>query len=149
MIVFAPRNKQHLFRNCTLNLDGCTVSDSTCVKNLSVHLDQPLNMDKHISALAKSCFAQIRAIGRIRPYLTVNACKILVCSLITLRLDYGNALLFGINRTLLAKLQRVQNTASRLITLTRKHDHISLLYLKSFTSYPWNSEFNTNLCCTF
>jgi hypothetical protein len=48
-----------------------------------------------------------------------NVCKTLVCSPITSRLDYGNALLYGVNASVLAKLQRVHNTAARLIVVTR------------------------------
>ena len=46
-------------------------------------------------------------------------------SLVTSRLDYGNALLFEVNSGLINKLQRVQNTAARLITRTKKHNHIT------------------------
>jgi hypothetical protein len=55
---------------------------------------QALNMEKHVSALVKSCFAQIRTIGRIKPYLSESACKTLVATLVTSRIDYGNAILY-------------------------------------------------------
>ena len=44
---------------------------------------------------------------------------------VTSRLDNGNALLYGISEYLLAKLQRVQNAADRLITRTKKQEHIT------------------------
>ena len=77
-------------------------------------------MENNVSALVKSCFAQIRTIGRIRPYLTEIACNTLVATLVTSRMDYGNAILYGINNNVLPKLQRVQNTAARLITRKKK-----------------------------
>ena len=82
-------------------------------------------MDKQVSAISKSCHFQIRNISRIRPYITESACKTLVCSLVTSRLDYGNALLHGIPSNLTQKLQRIQNTAARLILLKKKTDHIT------------------------
>ena len=82
-------------------------------------------MVNQVSAISKACFYQIRNVGRIRSYITENACKTLVCSLVTPRLHYGNALLYGINKSLLEKLQRVQNMGARLITRTKKHDHIT------------------------
>ena len=42
-----------------------------------------------------------------------------------IRDSYGNALLYGINKQLTNKLQRIQITAARIITRTRKHDRIT------------------------
>ena len=82
-------------------------------------------MDHQASAITKSCFHQIRNIGRIRSLITDDACKTLVCSLVTSRLDYGNALLYGTNNSVQNKLQRIQNTAARLIMRKRKHESIT------------------------
>ena len=83
-------------------------------------------MEKQGSSLAKSCFLQIRNIGRIRPYISNDACKTLVsAALVTSRLDYGNVLLFGVNASPITKLQRIQSTAVRLITRTKKCEHIT------------------------
>lgn len=125
LIIFAPKHRVKELGNCQLVLDGTIVTDVTCVKNLGVYLDKSLSMEQHIAAVSKSCFNQIRNIGRIRSYITDSACKTLVCSLITSRLDYGNALLYDVNASALAKLQRVQNTAARLIARRKKYDHIT------------------------
>jgi len=41
------------------------------------------------------------------------------------RLDYCNSLLYGVNDSLLKKLQIVHNAAARVVTGVRKFDHIS------------------------
>ena len=46
-------------------------------------------------------------------------------SFITCHLDRCNSLLYGLPDTLIAKLQRIQNSAARLVTRTRGHDHIT------------------------
>ena len=74
-------------------------------------------MEKHVSAMVKSCFAQIRTIERITPYLTESACKTLVATLVTSRMDYGNAILYGINNNVLSKLQRVLSPAKDSTTI--------------------------------
>ena len=83
-------------------------------------------MEKHSNTLTKSCYFHLRNIGRIRNYITEDACKTLVNSLVTSRLDYGNALLIGTSKQLTDKLQRVHNTAARIITRSKsKFDHIT------------------------
>ena len=72
----------------------------------------------------------IRLIGRIRKYLPSDGLKVLVNSLVISRLDYCNSLLCDIPKYQRDKLQRIQNTAARMITEARSSDHITPL-LKS------------------
>jgi len=105
------------------------------VRNLGVYLDSSLTMYKQVNAVSRACHYQIRNIGCIRQFITTDACKTLVNSLVTSRLDYGNALLYGIRKLLTAHLQGVQNSAARLITRTRKREHI-IPVLKSLHWLP-------------
>ena len=41
------------------------------------------------------------------------------------KLDYCNSLLYGLLNFLTAKLKSVQNSAARLVCMTRKFDHIT------------------------
>ena len=57
--------------------------------------------------------------------LSLTNAEQLVHAFMTSRLDYCNALLGGCPARLINKLQLVQNTAARVLTRTRKNDHIS------------------------
>ena len=46
-------------------------------------------------------------------------------SFITIKLDYCNSLFCGLPEYLIYRLHSSQNAAARLITLTKKHDHIT------------------------
>ena len=67
----------------------------------------------------------IANIGRIRKHLTTDATKTLIHSLVTSRIDYGNALMNAAPSQEIQKLQRVQNSCARLITRTPRRAHIS------------------------
>ena len=57
--------------------------------------------------------------------LSEDASKTLVQAFVSCRLDYCNSLFFGISEGLMNRLQSVQNAAARLVTGTRRSDHIS------------------------
>jgi len=69
-----------------------------------------------------------------------------VNSLVTSRLDYANVLLCGANCKVIDKLQRIQNTAARLITLTKKRDHITpVLYSLHWVPVPYRVQYKVIL----
>ena len=67
----------------------------------------------------------LRNINRIKSFLSTHNLKTIVNALIYSRLDYCNALYAGLNQSLIHRLQLVQNAAARLITGTRRSDHIT------------------------
>ena len=84
-----------------------------------------MSMKQQINSVVKSCNFQLRSIGQIRQYLTSEAASSLIHAFISSRLDYGNSLLAGLPDTELLKLQKVQNTAARILTRTKRYEHIS------------------------
>ena len=61
----------------------------------------------------------------MKPLLSHQHFETVIHAFITSRLDYGNALYFGVSQSSLARLQSVQNAAARLLTGTRKREHIT------------------------
>ena len=82
-------------------------------------------MEQQVSALFKSCGHQIHMIGQIVKFLTPRATEQLVHSFVTSRLDNCKSVLFGLPDKLIHRLQLIQHRAARLITHTKKHDHIT------------------------
>ncbi|WP_419607847.1 hypothetical protein, partial [Thiolapillus sp.] len=78
-----------------------------------------------MSKVCQTAYLESRRIGSIRKYLTAEATKTLVSSLVISRLDYCNSLLAGVPLTHLTKLQRVVNNASRLAIRASKCKRIS------------------------
>ena len=73
-------------------------------------------MQAQVAQIAKSCYHQIRNIGQIRSSITDDACKTLVHALVTARLDYTNALLYGLPQTTLQRLHHASVATSALST---------------------------------
>ena len=82
-------------------------------------------MSDHVASVCRSCFFQLRQLRLVRGSLTTDSVKTLVHAFISSRLDYCNSLLVGVSGDLLNRLQSVQNAAARMVTGTRKYDHIT------------------------
>ena len=124
-IVFSPKFQGNAIQDLYINMEPNTISSVPKVKNLGVYLDHNLTMDNQVDSICKSCYWQIRNIGKIRRYISDDACKNLIHALVTSKLDYCNALLYGLPHKLTDRLQRVQNRAPRLVSRTRRHEHIT------------------------
>ena len=122
--LIVQRNKK-ASSHYSLNIDGCDISASSHVRNLGVTFDGNINLEKHVNNICRSAYYNIFKIGKVRKYLSQAATKQLVHALVILKLDYANALLYGLPSSVLSKLQRVQNMAARMITKTKKSEHIS------------------------
>ena len=64
-------------------------------------------------------------LGKIRRYLDRSSTEILICAFVSSKLDHCNSILYEPPVYKLNRLQLLQNTAARIVTLTRKFDHIS------------------------
>jgi len=123
LIIFNPKHLVRVNEELQLQVGKNTVSVASSGKNLGVYF--VTSMERQINAISKTCYYQIRNIGHIRWYITLDSCKTLAHALITSQLDYGNALLYGLPSTLMTQLQKVQNYSARLVTLTHKREHIT------------------------
>ena len=82
-------------------------------------LDNHIAMDAQIQYVCRSTLYHIRNISAIRQLIPQSAAAQLIHSLVTSRLDYCNSLLYGVPKCKREQLQRVQNIAARVVTLTR------------------------------
>ena len=125
VIVFTSQRNEKYVESISVNIGEENIKPSKCVRNLGAMLDTNMTMEKQIRSVCKSCYGQLRQISHIRKYLSTDATKSLVNSLVTSRMDYCNVLLCGVPKTLLNKLQHLQNTAARIITKTSRYNHIT------------------------
>ena len=108
---------------------------SLCVGDESVAAYQParslgITFDEHIfmstfSCTCRSSFYHLRNQSRIRKYLTKESAAVAVHAFVTLKLDYGNAFLYGLPKYQLQRLQYVQNTVAIVVCQISKFQHIT------------------------
>ncbi len=125
ILLIGPINSTQNLVDYNLHLDGCTVTFSK-VKNVGVILDSNLSFENHISHVTKSAFFYLRNIAKLRTMVPFSDAEKLVHAFMTSRLENCNALLGGCSTSYINKLQVVQNADARVLTRSRKYDHMIL-----------------------
>ena len=123
LVWFVPA---HLKRNVlpvSLNIGDKSISPSDRVRNLGVVFDSQMSMSGHINSLCSSLTYQLRNISRIRRFLDYDTCHLVTRALVLSRINYGNGLLLGANKSDIQRLKRIQNWAAKLVCKSHKWDH--------------------------
>ena len=97
-----------------LTVGNCNVSAASTVQNIGAILCCSLSMEDDIKAKCMSAWWQLYQISKIKKFLTLEQLKCVTVSLVLSRLDQNMIILHNLPELLLAKLQRVQNSAARL-----------------------------------
>jgi len=101
-----------------------TVQTVDTARDLGVVTDSGLSVTDQVSVICRAAYYQLCQLHTVTRCLTPEATKTTVQEFISCRLDYCNALLYGIMEDLLRRLQSVQNAAARLVTGSCRSDHI-------------------------
>ena len=126
MVIATPRiARDHDFQR-VISVCGAEIAPlSSAVRNLGVHMASDLSLDTHVSLLSRVCFAQLRSISRVKRYLDQATLEKVVHAFVTSKLDYCNSLLLGAPAKIMARVQRIQNAAARIVSGTPIHHHIT------------------------
>ena len=95
------------------------------VRDLGITLDSTLTLRTHINNICRSGSLSLHELSKIRKFLSQKDTERVVHAFISSKLDYCNGLFYGLPSSEIQKLQRLQNAAARLITRTKKSDHIT------------------------
>ena len=95
------------------------------VNNLGIIIDKDLKFVQQVNSVCKISYYHLKLIARKRKFLSCEALRTSVSSFVLSRLNYCSSLYCGLPEYLLDKLQKVQNCAARLISLTPQHSHMA------------------------
>ena len=113
-----PAKTQIMWLGTSQQLDKITARDvqllltEVSARNLGV-IDSQLSLDAHVAAVCRSGYYQLRQLRPVTRSLSADAAKTLVQAFISSRLDYCNALLYGVSDRLMRRLQSIQDDAVR------------------------------------
>ena len=124
-IIIGTRQQLNKLQAMNIKVGSSGEKPSCQVKNLGSWLDSNLNMRHHITNACKAGFFYLHNIRCIKKYLSRDSLLTLVHAFNTSRLDYSSALLYGLPKEQIAKLQCVQNAAARWIMDIWKYSHIT------------------------
>ena len=125
LILIGSKQQLAKLQPISFSVGNSTINNSSAVKNLGCWFDANLSMSKHITNVCNSAFFYLHNIRSIKKYLHEDSLHTLVLAFVTNRLDYCNSLLHGASKEQIAKVQRVQNAAARLLMNVGKHSHIT------------------------
>ena len=94
-------------------------------RDLGVYMDATLSFDEHITSVTSSCLSSLSQINRIKHLLDKNILLNVINALVFSKLYYCSSVWSSTTKKNINKLQNVQNFAARIITRSRKFDHIT------------------------
>ena len=126
LLLISSRSRQSLAL-IHLQVGEEKICPSESVPNLGVHFDQDACTCEKV---CQASFYHPWNISKIRRYLSQDTTEILIHAYITSKLDNCNSLLYGRSTFMINKLQIIQNAAARIVTFTKKTDHITAVLCK-------------------
>ena len=104
---------------------GKELLPTNSVKDLGVIFDATLSFDCHITAFTASNISKLAQINRAKHAFNPNLLVIIINMLVFSKLFYCSTVWSNTSDRNIRKLQHVQNFAARIISGTRKFDHIT------------------------
>ena len=129
-LVMGSSHQLQQLTNTAIWIGDETVTASSSARNIGAIFDDKVSMKEHVQYICKSCYYHLRNIGKVRHCLTQGATETLVHAFIASKLDHMNGLLSGIPDCLLGRLQRIQNNAARIVTKSKRRDHITPVLMR-------------------
>ena len=125
LLLFGTRQLVSKLTDVTVPFLGQQLRPVSSAKDLGVILDSGLTFNDHILSLSSSLLFSLCQISRIRHLFSKEVLYITINSIVFSKLFYCSAVWSGTYKQNIHKLQLLQNFAARILTETKKYDHIT------------------------
>ena len=126
-MVFGSRQMISKVPDFRLSLLGKELIPVQTAKDLGVTFDSSLSFDCHVVKTASSCMSSLAQINRVKHVLDKSLLILVIRSLVFSKMYYCSSVWANTTANNIRRLQAVQNFAARIITKSRKFDHITPL----------------------
>ena len=109
-----------------VNICGQLVDTSPVIRDLGFTIDINLTMTSQVANVCRYAYYHLSRIAKIRDSISTTVRKSIIHGLVTSRIDYGNAILFGISDLHVHGLEMVQRYAARIVMQIRRGDRQSI-----------------------
>ena len=117
MLIGSRQKLRTLSNQLELSID-VPIEQVFFVKSLRIFIDENLRWQTHIDKLSKKIASGIGAIKRIRPFIPPPTFHYLYNALIQSHFDYYNLVWGNCGKTLLDRLQKLENRTARVLTFS-------------------------------
>ena len=127
----SPHHRSSLLMNdVKLMIGEKSFQPCKSIRNLGVTLEPSVNLSHHVNLLSRSIKYHLRNLWRVRRFIDKSTCHAAARALVLSRLDYCNSLFSVLSQRDLDRLQRLQNSAARLVFSAPLRTHIQPLRLE-------------------
>ena len=112
----------------------------------SLIISPNLTIKQHVIKICQTAYCELKRISSIRRYLTEDAAKQLVIPCVLSRLDYCISSFMGTPTSVIQPMQKVQNTAARLILRAPRHQNCTSL-LQHLHWFPVSERIKYETAC--
>ena len=120
-IIFGSRQQIKKCRLRAIEVCGDSILYSQSIRYLGVCINSNLCLHNHIATKCRIAMYNLFKIANIRNFLTTEACHTAVLAMVISHLDYANAMMVRLPEKHIAKLQRVQNMAAKVVLKRGKY----------------------------
>ena len=101
------------------------VLPSCSAKDLEVIVDSHLSFDEHVTEVVSKCIGSLCQINRVKHLFDRSTLVTIINLLVFSKLFYCSSMWASTTKKNIARLQKVQNFAARIVTGARKYHHIT------------------------
>ena len=125
LLVMGTRQMLQTLPDFHITLLGKEIAPTASARDLGVQVDATLSYNEHVTNITSTCMASLCQINRIKHLLDSRTLENVITSLVFSKLYFCSTVWANTSKTNVRKLQKIQNFAARILTGTRKYEHIT------------------------